>query len=96
MKEYAQSQDLKTIAGAWGLANVFGEEAISTVNYRRDGLKKESILNIGFDNVFLDEPHAGSETLKFIPRIYEIKGLLIFTFAFVTIYSIGLTNDDNH
>jgi hypothetical protein len=44
MKEYAESQDLKTIADPWGLANVFGGEAVSTVDYRRDGLKKALAL----------------------------------------------------
>jgi len=80
MKEYAESQDLKTIADPWGLANVFGGEAVITVDYRRDGLKNalalfdkwmESIINIGFDTVFLDEPHAGTETLKLTTSIYE-------------------------
>ncbi len=29
------------------------------------------MISIGFDTVFLDEPHAGNETLKFISSIYQ-------------------------
>jgi hypothetical protein len=63
MKEYAESQNLNTMAGPWGLAGVFGGESVSTVNYERDGLNKvlqlfdkwiSCVTAIGFDNIFLD------------------------------------------
>src|SRR5919206_2890862 len=75
MKEFAESQNLKTLAGPWGLAGVFGGESVSTVSYERDGLNKVlelfdkwilSVIEIGFKNIFLDEPHMGTKTLQFI------------------------------
>jgi len=83
---------------------LFGGEAISTVNYQRDGLEKvlglldkwiESVISIGFDTVFLDEPHAGNETLKFITSIYQkYKDLVHFYVCFCDDTFTRLTDKD--
>jgi hypothetical protein len=44
MKDYAESQNFKTLAGPWGLAGIFGGEAISSVCYERDGLETVMML----------------------------------------------------
>jgi hypothetical protein len=80
MKDHAESLNFKTLAGPWGIAGIFGGEAISTVCYQRDGLEKvlilfdewiNTVINIGFKTVFLDEPHIGNETIEFIKKVYE-------------------------
>lgn len=83
MKEYAESEGLKTVAGPWGLAGIFGGEAISLVNAKRDGMAATKALvfewintmeETGFKNIFLDEPHLGShsENLQFIKKMVDV------------------------
>lgn len=93
MKEYAESEGLKTVAGPWGLAGIFGGEAISLVNAERDGLAEtkflvfewiQKMIEIGFKNIFLDEPHLGGkdENIDFIKTtirlfdLYELNFIL--------------------
>lgn len=78
MKEYAESRGFKTLAGPWGLAGIFGGEAVSTVCYERDGLRKvmmlfqqwiTNVMDIGFHTIFLDEPHLGNKTIEFVRKV---------------------------
>jgi hypothetical protein len=80
MKDYAESQNFKTLAGPWGLGGIFGGEAISTVCYERDGLEKvlalfdewvSAVISMGFKTIFLDEPHVGDKTIGFVEKVYE-------------------------
>ena len=104
MKEYAESQNFKTLAGPWGLAGIFGGEAVSSISYERDGVKKvmelfdqwiKTVIAIGFDTVFLDEPHAGNKTLEFIKRIYKkYESLINFYVCFCDAKFVSLKDED--
>lgn len=64
MKQHAEREGLKTIANPWGLAGIFGGEALSSVNYIDEGSKALKLFDTwarvvreaGFSTIMLDEP----------------------------------------
>jgi len=104
MKEYAESQNFNTLAGPWGLAGVFGGEAVSSISYERDGLRKvmqlfddwiRTVIDIGFKTVFFDEPHAGNKTLEFVKKIFnKYESMIDFYVCFCDAKFESLKDED--